>query len=99
MTRKILWSEDALADAQKIFAFIARDNLQNANLVADRIDHSIALIAETPLGKPGRIHNTYEAVVPKTSFIIAYHLGKDNSLNIIRVIHGARDWQVGEWPK
>lgn len=99
MTRKILWSEDALADAQKIFAFIARDNVPNAHLVADRIDQSIELLAETPFGKPGRMQNTYEAIVPKTPFIIAYHLGKDNSLNIIRVLHGARDWQEGEWPE
>ena len=96
MTLKILWSEDALADVQKILAFIARDNVQNAHLVADRIDHSIALLAETPFGKPGRMQSTYEAIVPKTPFIIAYHLGKDNSLNIARVIHGARDWKEGK---
>ena len=73
--------------------------MQNAHLVADRIDHSIALLAETAFGKLGRMQNTYEAVVPKTPFIIAYHLGKDNSLNIVRVIHGARDWPENEWPE
>jgi toxin ParE1/3/4 len=99
VTRKILWSEDAIAEVQKIFAFIARDNVQNAHLIADRIENSIGLLAETPFGKPGRMFNTYEAIAPKNPFIIAYHLGKDNSLNIARIIHGARDWQDGEWPE
>ena len=98
MTRKVFWSEDALTDLQKIFEFIARDNVQNAHLVADRIEHLIALLAEVPFGKQGRMINTYEAIVPKTPFIIAYQLAKDNSLNIARVIHGARNWQEGEWP-
>jgi toxin ParE1/3/4 len=99
VTRKVIWSEDALIDAQKIFEYIARDSAQNAHLVANRIDHSITLLAETPFGKPGRMQGTYEAVVPKTPFIIAYQLGKDNSLGILRVIHGARNWKEGEWPE
>jgi toxin ParE1/3/4 len=99
VTRKIIWSEEALTDAEKIFQYIARDNTQNAHLVADRIDHSIALLAKTPFGKPGRMQGTYEVVVPRTPFIIAYQLSKDNSLGIVRVIHGARDWNEGEWPR
>jgi toxin ParE1/3/4 len=99
VTRQIFWSEDALADLQKTFEFIAKDNVQNAHLVADRIEHTISLLAETPFGKPGRIQNTYETIAPKTSFIIVYQLGQDNTLNIARLIHGARDWKEGEWPE
>jgi toxin ParE1/3/4 len=99
VTRKVIWSEETLTDAQKIFEYIARDNAQNARLVADRMDHSITLLSETPFGRPGRMQGTYEAIVPRTTFIIAYQLGKDNSLEIVRVIHGARNWEEGEWPK
>ena len=99
MTRKLFWSEDALADAESIFAYIAQDSVQNANLVADRIEHTANLLAETAFGKPGRVANTYEVVVPKTSFILVYHLDKANTLTIVRLIHGARDWKKGAWPK
>jgi toxin ParE1/3/4 len=99
MTLKVDWSEDALADVQEAFSYIANDSLQNAHLVADRIDHTVSLLAETPFGKPGRVKNTYEVVVPKTPFIIAYQLTKGKALYILRVIHGARDWREGEWPK
>jgi toxin ParE1/3/4 len=99
VTRQVFWSEGALADLQNIFEHIAQDNIQNAHLVADRIEHTISLLAETPFGKPGRMLNTYETIVPKTPFIIAYQLVKDKTLNIARVIHGARDWQEDEWPR
>jgi toxin ParE1/3/4 len=99
MTHKVFWSEDALADAQNIFAFIAQDSVQNAHLVADRIEHTAALLAETAFGKPGRVASTYEVVVPRTPFILVYHLGKNNTLSITRLIHGARHWPENEWPK
>lgn len=99
MSREVFWSEDALADLQSVFSHIARDNVQNAHLVADRIEHTVGLLAATPFGRSGRMKNTYEAIVPKTPFIIAYQLVKDKTLNIARVIHGARDWQENEWPK
>ena len=99
MKRNVFWSEDALADVQNIFAHIAEVNVQNAHLVADRIEHTTGLLADMAFGKPGRVLNTYEAVVPKTPFIIAYHLGKDSALTIVRIIHGARDWRENESPK
>ena len=99
MTRKVMWSKDALKDFQGILEYIATDNVQNARLVADRVDKSIHLLSETPFGRPGRMIGTYEAVVPKTPFIIAYLLEGSHALAIIRVIHGARDWRQGEWPK
>jgi toxin ParE1/3/4 len=99
MSLKVDWSEDALADAQTAFAYIAKDSPQNAHLVADRIEHTVSLLTETPFGKPGRVKNTYEVVVPKTPFMIAYQLTKGKTLNILRVIHGARDWREGEWPR
>ena len=99
MSLQVFWSEDALADARTLFGFIAQDSLQNAHLVADRIDQTISRLAEMPFGRVGRMKNTYEVVVPKTPFIIAYQLNKNKSLNIVRVIHGARDWQAGKWPK
>jgi toxin ParE1/3/4 len=98
MTLKVFWSDRALVDAQKIFAYIAQDNIKNAHLVADRIDNTISLLAVTPFGRAGRMRGTYEAVVPKTPFIVAYTLKAGASLSIARIIHGARDWRGGKWP-
>ena len=98
MTRSVVWSENALADTLRIFDYIALESVQNAHLVADRIEQTVALLLSTPFGRTGRMPNTFEAIVPKTPFIIAYHLS-DECLSIVRVIHGARDWQKGEWPK
>jgi toxin ParE1/3/4 len=98
MSLQVFWSEDALREVEGIFSFIAQDSLNNANLVADRIEHTIDLLSKTPFGRQGRMKNTYEAVVPKTPFIIAYQLENKNSLTILHVIHGARDWKAGKWP-
>jgi toxin ParE1/3/4 len=98
MTLKVFWSDRAVVDAQKIFAYIAQDNIKNAHLVADRIDKSISRLAVTPFGRAGRMRGTYEAVVPKTPFIVAYTLRPEVLLSIARIIHGARDWRGGKWP-
>jgi toxin ParE1/3/4 len=98
MTLQIFWSEKALTDVRKIFEYIAADNVQNAHLVADRIDNTILLLAVAPFGRAGRMRNTYEAVVPKTPFIVAYQLKPNQSINIARIIHGARNWRKDEWP-
>lgn len=99
MTLKVFWSEDALIDLEGIFKFIAQDDITNSHLVADRVEHTVGLLSETPFGRAGRMKNTYEVVVPKTPFIISYQHVKNKSLNILRVIHGARNWQQGEWPR
>jgi plasmid stabilization system protein ParE len=98
LIRKVFWSENALKDLQGILEYIASESIQNARLVASRIDKSVNLLAATPFGKPGRMRGTYEAVVPRTPFIIAYMLDGNKTLSIARVIHGARDWREGEWP-
>ena len=99
MSLRVFWSENALADVQSVFAFIAQENVQNAHLVADRIEHSVNLLSDVPFGMPGRVKGTYEIVVPKTPFIIAYQLLRDKNINILHVIHGAREWKEAEWPK
>jgi toxin ParE1/3/4 len=99
MTATVKWSSSALHDLQIVFAFIAQDNVKNAHLVADRIENTVELLAVTPFGRPGRMAKTYEAIVPKTPFIVVYSLGGEGALDIVRVIHGARDWKGGEWPE
>lgn len=96
--REIVWSVDAFDDFDSAIAFIAKDNIRAATLVADRVQAAIDLLAEMPVGRPGRVKATYEKPVPRTPYIIAYALS-DHAVSILRVIHGRRDWPAGELPE
>ena len=87
-----------MADFERTFEHIARDSLENARKVAERIGHSIDLLADMPFGRVGRVAGTFEASVPKVPFIVAYSLPDDGSLGIVRIIHTSRHWPAGRWP-
>jgi plasmid stabilization system protein ParE len=92
-----MWSDEALDDFDSAIDFIAKDSAKSAHLIADRIEQAIYSLAEMPTGRPGRVGGTYERVVRKTPYILAYTLS-DTTIRIARIIHGARDWLEGEWP-
>lgn len=100
--RRVAWSEDALAEFEGIVAYIAKDNPAAATGVADRIERAIETLAFMPTGRRGRVAGTHEKPVSGLPYIIAYALGLtpggEESLTIVRIIHGARDWREGEWP-
>ncbi|KQZ15213.1 hypothetical protein ASD44_14985 [Mesorhizobium sp. Root554] len=93
---RVGWSRDALDDLDEAIAHIGFDAPKSAHLVLDRIEAAVDLLAETPAGRMGRVSGTHEWHVRQTPYIIAYSL-TDETLNILRVIHGARDWPEGEW--
>jgi toxin ParE1/3/4 len=101
--RDVFWSERALEDADALATYIARDNPAAALQVLDRIETTVELLGETPIGRRGRVAGTYEKVVVGLPYIIAYALQSlptgGGRVVILRVIHGARNWREGEWPK
>lgn len=97
MTRGIEWSGEASRDFEEAMEYIAVDSEAAALLVATRILTAIEHLGDLPTGHPGRVKGTYEKLVQKTSYVIAYTLS-DGTVGITRVIHGARDWQADEWP-
>jgi len=42
-------------------------------------------------GRPGRVHGTRELVITDTPFILPYRVVR-NTVQILRVLHGARKW-------
>ncbi|MCH8239017.1 MAG: type II toxin-antitoxin system RelE/ParE family toxin [Proteobacteria bacterium] len=100
--RRVDWSGDALDEFDGIVAFIARDNPLAANKVADNIEQTIHDLAAMPTGRKGRVTGTYEKVVSGLPYIVAYALGNEprghETITILRVIHGARDWREESWP-
>jgi toxin ParE1/3/4 len=101
--RRVVWSKHALNDFRGVIGYIAADNPDAAERVADRIDRTVQAMAATLTGRKGRISGTYEKVVRGLPYIIAYALGDEpkghETVTVLRVIHGARDWPEESWPE
>lgn len=88
----IRWLEDAVDDLQSLRDYVAAENPIAANHIAKRILKVINLLREQPgIGRQGRVPNTRELIVANTPFIIPYRV-KDNTIEILRVLHAAMQW-------
>lgn len=102
MKRPVQWSRAALDDLKDQIAYIAADNPKAAHRILDRIRDTAAALGEMATGRPGRVGGTYEKVVTRLPYILAYAISARPSgevVSIVRVIHTARDWPDEEWPK
>ena len=89
---EIVWREVALGSLERARAYIAEDNPAAAQRVYDHILRSVRNLAEMPnMGRPGRVENTRELVVPDTPYIVAYTV-LDEQVVIIAVQHSAQQW-------
>ena len=90
---KPVWSPEAINDLVALRAYIEQDDPAAAQRVAHHIIRNIeTLLANTPeMGRPGRVPGTRELVIPKTPFIVPYRL-VGNTIQILRIFHGARRW-------
>jgi toxin ParE1/3/4 len=87
---------------ETLATYIAADNPVAALQVLNRIDATVQRLAQTPVGRPGRVAGTYENPVPHLPYIVAYAFQPsaiEERIVILRVIHGARNWPEGEWPE
>ncbi|MFZ2995683.1 type II toxin-antitoxin system RelE/ParE family toxin [Sphingobium sp.] len=97
--RRIIWAQSAQADYLAILRYIAADDPDAAERVADAIQKTGEDLAAFATGHPGRIGGTYEKSVPRIPYVLAYSLtDKDQTVAILRVIHAAREWNEGQWP-
>jgi toxin ParE1/3/4 len=88
----VTWHRRARQDLRHLRAQIAADNPQAAQRVAQRILQAVELLAEQPgMGRVGRVPDTREFVITGTPYIAAYQV-LENTLVILRVLHGARQW-------
>ena len=102
MSRRVLWSTDALEDLKAQIAYIAVHNPDAAQRVADRLRSTGEALGEIATGRPGRVAGVYEKSVTGLPYVIAYALGERGGsviLIVLRVIHTARDWPPGGWPR
>jgi toxin ParE1/3/4 len=101
--RGVFWSDEALNEMNALAAYIAAENRAASLKVLDRIERTVKNLSHMPTGRKGRVEGTYEKPVAGLPYIIAYALqmlpNDSERIVILHVIHGARDWPPGEWPK
>jgi len=89
---QITWHRRARQDLQAVREYVAAVNPGAARQVAQRILQAIGLLADQPsLGRLGRVLETRELVITGTPYIAAYRV-VDDTIVILRVLHGARQW-------
>ena len=90
---RLRWTNESIADLRAIHRYIAREDRAAADRLVQRIRGAVlAQLRQFPYsGRPGRVNGTRELVVSGTPSIVAYRL-RDGVTEVIRVIHGSRQW-------
>ena len=89
---QIKWLRTALNNLDTHASYIADKNPYAAQLAVENIIANINLLATHPkLGRPGRINNTRELIIPDSRFIIPYRIRpRLKRIEILRVFHSAQ---------
>ncbi len=90
---QIIWTEAASEDLDSIEGYIFQDNPKAAieqvlwiiNLVEEHLSDNPGM------GRSGRVPKTRELVVSGSPYIVVYRV-KHQTLEILRIIHGAQQW-------
>ena len=96
--RQVIVMPAARADMHEIARFISADNPIAAARVEARVYEAMDKLAFMPTARAGRIVGTFEKPVRGLPYIIAFELPDKETLRVLRIIHGARDWPAGGWP-
>jgi addiction module RelE/StbE family toxin len=71
---------------------IVADNPTAASRMIERIRAAVMRLAASPaLGRPGRVADTRELVIPRTPYIVPYRV-KGDVVQIITILHSAQRW-------
>jgi len=90
---KLVFDDQAIADLEDVFNWIARDNPAAAKVVTDRLFSSIELLSSFPrMGHIGRDPETFEWVVPRLPYVVVYEIDWQlDQVIVTAVFHGAQD--------
>jgi toxin ParE1/3/4 len=90
----IVWLPEASTEKDELLDYIAERNVLAALGVDDQMRRQVDQLVEFPfLGRKGRIPDTFELVISRTPYIVAYRLYKDEA-QILHVFHERRDWPL-----
>lgn len=86
------WLPQAQNDFDEIIDYIAEDSPLAAIEQGDEIENQVAgLLDNRHQGRTGRVKGTRELVIVRTPYIAVYRIKKE-SIQILRLFHGARLW-------
>lgn len=89
---RLEWTVKAIEDLRAAGAFIAHDNPDAAQGMAERVREATEYLLNHPsLCRPGRIVNTRELVVTGTPFIVIYWV-RGGAVQILRLLHHSQKW-------
>jgi toxin ParE1/3/4 len=77
---ELIYDDEALADLEDIFNWIAQDSPATAKIVVDRLFSSTELLIDFPfMGHVGLEPNTFEWAVPRLPYIVVYEVDRAQS--------------------
>ena len=89
---RVRWLRRALRNLDEEADYIARDDPDAAAQMVERIATSVDRLAIRPAsGRTGRVPGTRELVVSGTPYVVPYRV-RGETIEILRVFHGARKW-------
>jgi addiction module RelE/StbE family toxin len=90
--RRLEYSPRYFRRIEDISERIAADNPAAAARMVERIRAAVRRLAASPaIGRPGRVTDTRELVIPGTPYIVPYRV-RGEIVQIITVLHGAQRW-------
>jgi toxin ParE1/3/4 len=88
----VKWLRRAVANLNAEAEYISQDSPAAAARTVAAIVDAVELLRSHPaMGRPGRVPDTRELVVPGTPYIVPYRVRGD-AVELLRVFHGARKW-------
>lgn len=72
MKRRVVWSPESRRDLIRIGRDIALDNPAAARTVIAELRAAGEALGDVAIGRPGRVSGTYERVMSKRPYILAY---------------------------
>lgn len=88
---KIRITRGAEADLAEIWTYVAEDSVENADGFVEKVEHTIKTLQRSPYA--GRLRDELGSGVRSFSlgrYLVFYRVEK-KSVDILRVLHGARD--------
>jgi len=91
---RVIWRPRAETDLSDLFEYLLERNPTAALRILETIRRQVALLADQPhLGRPGRVADIRELVIPRTPYLVAYTVDRaHDTVFLLRVLNGARRW-------
>ncbi len=89
---KVVWTDTAFRHLKNVRDYIESEDPGAARKISGILFDATTKLAEFPnFGRPGRVPNTRELIIPGYPFIIPYTVD-NNQVVILAVMHSSRNW-------